>query len=67
MTIDTYFSPNKRFPVRQLVDSHPMDPLREFSEVCREQLADSERLGGAVKGADDLHEIQIESLIRFAP
>jgi hypothetical protein len=22
-----------------LMDSHPMDPLREFSEVCREELA----------------------------
>ena len=40
MIIDTYFSPNKTFPeLRQLMDSHPMDPLREFSEVCREELA----------------------------
>src|ERR1700730_12025727 len=34
MIIDTYFSPNKTFPeLRQLMDSHPLDPLREFSEV----------------------------------
>jgi hypothetical protein len=40
MIIDTYFSPNKTFPeLRLLMDSHPMDPLREFSEVCREELA----------------------------
>ena len=40
MIIDTYFSPNKTFPeLRQLMDRHPMDPLREFSEVCREELA----------------------------
>jgi hypothetical protein len=39
MIIDTYFSPNKTFPeLRQLMDSHPMDPLREFSEVCRKEL-----------------------------
>jgi hypothetical protein len=39
MIIDTYFSPNKTFPeLRQLMDSHPMDPLREFSEVCRGEL-----------------------------
>jgi hypothetical protein len=39
MIIDTYFSPNKTFPeLRQLMDSRPMDPLREFSEVCRKEL-----------------------------
>jgi len=37
--IETYFSPNKTFPeLRQLMDSRPMDPLREFSEVCRKEL-----------------------------
>jgi hypothetical protein len=37
MIIDTYFSPSKTFPeLRQLMDSHAMDPLREFGEVCRE-------------------------------
>jgi hypothetical protein len=40
MVIDTYFSPNKTFPeLRQLMESHAMDPLREFSVVCREELA----------------------------
>jgi hypothetical protein len=39
MIVDTYFSPNKTFPeLRQLMDSRPMDPLREFSEVCRKEL-----------------------------
>jgi hypothetical protein len=39
MIIDTYFSPNKTFPeLRQLMDGHPMDPLREFSEACRKEL-----------------------------
>jgi len=39
MIIDTYFSPNKTFPeLRQLMDSRSMDPLREFSEVCRKEL-----------------------------
>jgi hypothetical protein len=39
MIIDTYFSPNKTFPdLQQLMDSRPMDPLREFSEVCRKEL-----------------------------
>ena len=40
MVIDTYFSPNKTFPeLRLLMESHAMDPLREFGEVCREELA----------------------------
>jgi hypothetical protein len=40
MIIDTYFSPNKTFPeLRLLMESHAMDPLREFSEVCRKELA----------------------------
>src|SRR5260221_8213380 len=39
MIIDTHFSPNRTFPeLRQLIDSHPMDPFREFSELCREVL-----------------------------
>jgi hypothetical protein len=32
---------NKTFPeLRLLMESHAMDPLREFGEVCREELAD---------------------------
>ena len=38
--IDTYFAPNKTFPeLRQLMSSHAMDPLRAFSEQCREDLS----------------------------
>jgi hypothetical protein len=37
--IDTYFSPNKTFSeLRELMDGHPMDPLKGFSEACREEL-----------------------------
>lgn len=39
MILDTYFAPNRTFPeLRQLIDSHAMDPLRDFSEACREEL-----------------------------
>ena len=38
--IDTYFAPNKTFPeVHKLMSSHAMDPLRAFSEQCREDLS----------------------------
>jgi hypothetical protein len=38
--VDTYFAPNKTFPeVRKLMNSHAMDPLRAFSEECREDLS----------------------------
>jgi hypothetical protein len=37
--VDTYFAPNKTFPeVRQLMNSHAIDPLRAFSEECRAEL-----------------------------
>ena len=37
--IDTYFSPNRTFPeLRELMNSRAMDPLREFSEACRNEL-----------------------------
>jgi hypothetical protein len=40
MIVDTYFSPNKTFPeLRELIDSHATDPLRGFSQVCREELS----------------------------
>jgi hypothetical protein len=36
---DTYFAPNKTFPeVRELMDSHAVDPLRAFGEECRAEL-----------------------------
>jgi hypothetical protein len=39
MIVDTYFSPNKTFPeLRDMMNSHGMDPLREFSEACRGEL-----------------------------
>jgi hypothetical protein len=42
LIVDAYFEPNKTFPeLRQLIDSHAMDPLRAFSEECREELRNS--------------------------
>jgi len=39
MIIDTFSLPNKTFTeLRQMIDSHTMDPLREFSEACGEEL-----------------------------
>jgi hypothetical protein len=40
MIVDTYFAPNKTFPeLRELMNSHAVDPLRAFSEECREELS----------------------------
>ena len=40
MIVDTYFVPNKTFPeVRKLMNSHAIDPLRAFSEECRDELS----------------------------
>lgn len=40
MIVDTYFSPNRTFPeLRQLMNSRAMDPLREFTEACRNELS----------------------------
>jgi hypothetical protein len=37
--VETYFAPNKTFPeVRELVNSHGIDPLRAFSEECRAEM-----------------------------
>lgn len=39
MIIDTYVLPNKTLPeLRTMVNSGALDPLREFSEACREEL-----------------------------
>jgi len=36
--VDTYLEPNKTFPeLRQMADSGLIDPLRDFSEACREK------------------------------
>ena len=37
--IETYLAPNKTFPdVKEILDNDAMDPLREFSHACREEL-----------------------------
>jgi len=39
MVVETYFSPNKTsLELRNLLDSHAIDPLRAFSEECRAEL-----------------------------
>ena len=39
MILDTYFAPNKTFPeFRDVMNGHAADPLRAFSEECREEL-----------------------------
>ena len=39
MVVDTYFEPNKTFPeLRNLLNTHSIDPLRAFSEECRAEL-----------------------------
>ena len=36
--VDTYLEPNKTFPeLRQMSDTGLIDPLRDFSEACREE------------------------------
>jgi hypothetical protein len=40
MIIDTYFLPNKTLPeLRAMMDSGALDPLRDFSEMCRDELS----------------------------
>ena len=40
MIVDTYFSPNKTFTeLRDMIGSDALDPLRAFSEACREEMA----------------------------
>jgi hypothetical protein len=39
LIVETYFAPNRTFPeLRELMHSHTLDPLRAFSERCREEL-----------------------------
>ena len=39
MIVNTYLAPNKTFPeLRDMVNSGAIDPLRDFSEACREEL-----------------------------
>src|SRR5262245_57963316 len=45
MIVNTYLVPNKTFPeLRDMVNSGAMDPLREFSEACREEFRKLEHL-----------------------
>jgi hypothetical protein len=40
MIVNTYLAPNKTFPeLRDMVNRGALDPLRDFSEACREELA----------------------------
>jgi len=44
MIVNTYLAPNKTFPeLRDMVNSGAMDPLRDFSEACREEFQKLER------------------------
>jgi len=39
MIVDTYFLPNKSLPeLRAMLASDELDPLRDFSDACREEL-----------------------------
>ena len=39
MIIETYLAPNKTFrDVVEILDNDAMNPLREFSNACREEL-----------------------------
>ena len=39
LIVNTYFLPNKTFPeLRDLMSGRVLDPLREFSEACRDEL-----------------------------
>ena len=38
MIVNNYLAPNKTFPeLRDMVNSDAIDPLRDFSEACREE------------------------------
>jgi hypothetical protein len=42
--VDTYMAPNRTFrDVKQFLDDDHMDPLRDFSHACREELRTSAR------------------------
>jgi hypothetical protein len=39
--IDTYLAPNKAFPdIKELLNADGINPLREFSNACREELGE---------------------------
>jgi hypothetical protein len=38
MIVNTYLAPNKTFPeLRDMVNNGTINPLRDFSEACREE------------------------------
>ena len=46
--VDTYLGPNRTFrDVRAMLDDATLNPLREFSEACREELREESSLGDA--------------------
>jgi len=50
IVVETYFSPNKTLrEVHDMLESESMDPLRGFSEACRDELR-SLRAGAGVPG-----------------
>jgi hypothetical protein len=45
LIIDTYFEPNMTLrELRDAVDGNRFDPIRQFSEACREDLSRSQRI-----------------------
>jgi hypothetical protein len=49
--VDTYDLPNKSLPeLRAMVESGALDPLRDFSEACREELRELTPLGTPAGG-----------------
>jgi hypothetical protein len=41
MIVNTYLAPNKTFPeLRDIVNNGAIDPLRDFSEACRDDFAE---------------------------
>jgi hypothetical protein len=49
--VDTYDLPNKTLPeLRAMVESGALDPLRDFSEACREELRELTPLGTPAGG-----------------
>lgn len=43
LVVDTYLAPNRPFrDVRNMIEDHAVDPFREFSQACRDELG---RLG----------------------
>jgi hypothetical protein len=51
LIVDSYPKPNKTFSeLRAMMDEHSLDPLRDFSEYCREELRRWAQMRGAFFG-----------------